>query len=308
MRTYRHRSFIPFLAQLVGGLAVLLIAAGAHGQEPTEEEEEAPPFDTAFAIDDEDPEQAVPSAEQANANPLEMGYYLMQLAERAELAAKSNHHAKAAKYFRAMARAVPDRATAFGKACGAHAAAGQWPEALEMCRVALGTEGMTIDDLTRFAQVVAAKDSAITPEELEEVDEVLKRLDQEAGGNHALVERTLDLRCQIATRLEDVPRLEECTAALATIAPNSPKTFVYASTLAYAKNDGAEAKQILERAKKAGLPPDAIAALEKTFEERGMTRGFDAWGLGIVLVVGFALAALLFFALRASRRRPANVV
>lgn len=279
-------------------VGILLPTATVRAEEPR-----------AFTLDENDPEGSVPSDEVARRMPLEMGYFVMDLAAKAEEAEEAGQYARAAKFYRAMAKAVPDRATGYAKACAMHAAAREWPEAVDFCRTTLGIQGLTIDDLIRFVGVMIQKDSPITSEERSEIDGVLARLETEVGEKKGGKELVLDLRCQLAVRLEDLDALEACSNALLTIAPKSPKTFVYASTLAYARNDLDAAEDVLARAKEAGLPADAVGAMGSVLEAKRASA--PSWSANPFLVLVGLLAVVLAIGVvvraRSSRGRAARV-
>jgi hypothetical protein len=77
---------------------VILIALGGAAQAK----------EAVFPIDDANPEAGVPTQVQANERPLDFGYYLQDLNERAERAVKRGDTDAAVRYYRAMAKAVPD--------------------------------------------------------------------------------------------------------------------------------------------------------------------------------------------------------
>src|SRR5436190_18493661 len=77
-------------------LAPLSAAADVQGAE-------GDPLKTRFIIDDVDPESKVPSVKEALSAPLQMGYWVMLVSERAEQAVKRGELSKAVKYYRALA-------------------------------------------------------------------------------------------------------------------------------------------------------------------------------------------------------------
>src|SRR5262245_24065672 len=64
----------------------------------------------AFPIDADNPEARIPTAKQRDRNPLEYGYFLQDLIEGAEQARRAGDHAAVVGYYRAVVKAVPDRA------------------------------------------------------------------------------------------------------------------------------------------------------------------------------------------------------
>jgi hypothetical protein len=254
----------------------------------------ADPIKSTFAVDDNDPEGSVPSAEAAMKRPLDMGYYVMSLSDKAEAASKQGDHAAAVKYWRALAKAVPDRSVAFSKMCKAYEAAGDRDNALVACRAALGRGGVTVDDNLRFARLVLAKPTALGDAEIADVDAVIAHLERELGDEGALVAGRL--RCDLAVRLEDVARLRACTKQLQAKAPNDPQTIAYTWALALKERNFARAETILEAAERAKLPAAALDKMNETLAAE-RKRGAPFWQrtLGdprsVAVFAGFALLA-----------------
>jgi tetratricopeptide (TPR) repeat protein len=232
------------------------------------EAQAADPIQTAFTINDADPVSSVPTLDEANKKPLEMGYFMMLLSERAEAAQKAGRFGQAAQYYRAMAKAVPDVASNYSRACRAHAAAKEWDKAIEVCREALGTEGVKPADLILYVHVMLDSPHVWQASDVEDVGFVLERLRQELTATPADQLTVTDIECRVATRVEDPTRLRACNAAMARPAPDSPKTLVYASAQAVRKHDWAEVERVIERARHAGVPADTLAALEKVLAAR----------------------------------------
>jgi hypothetical protein len=221
---------------------------------------------TPFRVNDEDPEQSLPTPEEAAKRPMEMGYLMMELSDRAELARKRGEHAKAAKYYRAMAKAVPDRAVAFSKACEAHEAAGQWSEALEMCRGALGRPGVKAEDQARFVRVTLHK-PAIETGDMQDIEAVIAELRAKAMTPEGKQIAT-ELECELAVRLEDVARTNACVAGLKELGRSPTKVKFYEWALALMQNDDAAARDILAKAKLVGVPPEALASMQLALDAR----------------------------------------
>lgn len=199
--------------------------------------------------------------------PMEMGYMLMELSDRAELAKSKGDHAQAAKYYRAMARAVPDRAVSFSKACAAHEAASQWDEAAEMCRAALGRGGVKAEDYARFVRVTLRKPGPVASAELDDVEAVIGELRSRATtpeGKRVPV----DLECELATRLEDKARTRACVGALKELGRDPVKTKVYEWSLAMMENDEKAARDVLVKAKAVGVTPAALASMQRELDAR----------------------------------------
>jgi hypothetical protein len=198
---------------------------------------------------------------------MEMGYMLMELSDRAELAKSKGDHAAAAKFYRAMSKAVPDRAVSFSKACEAHEAAAQWVEAAEMCRTALGRGGVKVEDYARFVRVTLRKPGPLASADLEDIEAVIGELRSRATTPESK-RLPVDLECELATRLEDKARMRTCVAALKELGRDPVKTKVYEWSLALLENDEKAARDILVKAKAVGATPDAVASMQRALEAR----------------------------------------
>jgi tetratricopeptide (TPR) repeat protein len=212
----------------------------------------------------------VPTNEQAMRSPLEMGYWVMLVSERAEGAVKRGDHDKAIRYYRALAKAVPDRSLAFTKICVSYRALGDIPNALAACKAALTKAGLQFEDYSRFMSLLLEKPEPLTKDEVADADAVLAHLRGELGkepyqanGDAAmkllLVEQ---IRCELGLRLEDVQRLRACTAALLERAPNDPRTVAFGLALALLERDFDRADAMIAAAKNAGLPGAAVGNME----------------------------------------------
>lgn len=264
-------------------------------------------IETSFAINDEDPESTVPTPEQAMKDPLQMGYLMMAFSDRAEAALAQGTPALAAKYYRAMGKAVPDRAVAFRKACKAHDAAGEIQKAVETCRAALGKGGVTIPDHLAFVHIMLKKPGPLGTAEIADIDAVLERLEgelklgQEDKGRLVLAE----LRCQLGVRLTDAGRLSACTKELKELKVEKAKLLPYAWALAMSQHNLGEAESVMEQAEQAGLPGSAIEVMQK-----GLRRAVDAQQAETFqlakrwwpAVVALALSLLAIAAVRSRRR------
>jgi hypothetical protein len=275
----------------------------------------APPeaIGTTLPIDDVDPESKVPSPEEAMRDPLQMGYLMMALSDRGEAALQQGKPAAAAKYFRAMGKAVPDRAVAFRKACRAHDAAGERAKAIETCRAALGKGGVTVQDHILFVQVMLKKKGTLDATDVGDVDAVIERLRGELalGAQQDGRRMIADLQCQVGTRLEDAARLSECTQELTKLKVDRAKISAYSWALALSKGDIDEAKAVIDEAKRAGLPAAAIESMQKGLTRAGLSEKTGAsalarrwWPVASAVALGL-LAAFVVRARRRSRLHPA---
>ncbi len=252
-----------------------------------------------WPIDDADPMASVPTAAQRDANPLEYGYFLMDLSDRADQASKRGDHAAAARYWLALAKAVPDRSTGYSKACDSYEALGDWEKALATCKTALYKSGVLVKDYARFFTLVLQKKGSLELSEIQDLDKILQHLRKMDAGRSVADE----LNCDLGVRIGSVERLEQCTAAVAATAPGHPRTIYFQWTLALQRGNYDDARRSIERAKAAGTSPERIQQMEKattaaTSVWQRMKRRWPFAGGGIlVALVGITLT------LRASRRR-----
>ncbi len=253
-----------------------------------------------FHIDDADPEASVPSQESQDKKPLEFGYYLQDLAAKAERAAKVGDHAAEARYYAALAKAAPTAAYGPRKQCAALETAGDIPNAVVACRNTLTRQGSTASDYVHFVHVVLATRGPLPPLEQKELQAVIAHLAGEAklGALPAM------LRCEVALRFSDTAALEACATELGKTAPNDPKTVSFQWALALAKNDRTAALQLVDRARGVGIGSDGIAKMEQAVH-RMSRRRLERFGRLAVTAALAALALALAFRHLAQRRRLA---
>jgi hypothetical protein len=270
--------------------------AGVVRAEPTAGRDQL----SEFKIDDADPETSVPTVEAQNSKPLEFGYYLQDLAAKAEKAGKAGDHAKEARYYRALTAAAP--AASFGprKLCDALEAAGDLPNAIVACRTAITRQGSTVGDYLHFVRAVLATKGPLPPGEREELGVVVAHLDGEAQ----LGALPTMFRCEVALRFADTAALAACTDTLSRTAPNDPKTVSFQWALALQRHDRSRALQLLDRARAMGMGKDGVARMERATRQMTLrlVGRFSLLALGAGLIA--ALLALAFRHL-AQRRRLA---
>jgi len=265
------------------------VSAGALAQS-------APP---SFVIDDGDPVSSVPTPEQAMQAPLEMGYFVLELADRGDAATKSGDHVAAAKYFLALGTAAPDRAVGFSKACESFERAASWEEAADACRNALGRAGVQPSDMLRYVRVMLNKDG-LNASEAEDVKAVLGRLEQGLSGGGA--EQQLMLaRCQLAAKVQDSLAVSECARAVSSWPEDDARRLAILATDAIERHDWDGAREIVEHSEQAGVTSDAVTRareLIRISEERhraGMTvwdRAREIWPLWLAVLGALAMAAV----------------
>jgi len=256
----------------------------------------------AFQLNETDPESSVPTQEQAMKSPLKMGYYIMLLIERGKAAEESGDIDAAIKFYRALAKATPDRSTGLAELCRVYEKRGDIDAAIETCRAALGKGGVRVQDNVRFVGLLLQKPTDLCPKEVEDADAVLAHLEKELKSDAQVTEAVRNMRCELATRLGDVVRAQRCVQELQQKAPDDPKTLAYAFALALQKGDLDGARAVISHARKIALPRDAIQKMERAFAGRVEAKSTSAvrlldWrflaGVSALLVgVAFVLQAL----------------
>jgi hypothetical protein len=276
----------------IGAVAATLVAAGllafpgrALASEATDPPEHVmrPGSMSEWPVDDKDPLKTVPTPAQRDSEPLQFGYHLMDLADKAQEATKRGDHEAAAKFYEAMAKAVPDVSIAFGKMCESYEAAGQREKAITACEVALTKQGVRIDDYSRFARLVLSKPTRLEPQEIEDVDAVAEHLKSDSGARAY----GFEVECNLAVRLGDPKRLEECAPALAAIAPDAPKTLFFQWSLALQKHDYAAARLWLDRARASSMPKEEVQRMDDALVGAMpiWRRTFHDWRIATTLVL-----------------------
>lgn len=273
---------------------------GEHGEKPGELHGSAGHM-SKFAIDDENPEASVPSAAQRDEDPIQYGYFIMDLGDHAEWAIQKDDHLKAARLYRALAKAVPDASVGFTKACEQFELAGDLNEAKNLCAAALTVKGASLADYGHYVRLVLSQKKVPAPE-LANLDAAVKHL----TANDATRSAGLEIECTIGAHEADRARLEHCVPRLLAEAPGGFKPLYYAWALAITKHDYAAAEHLVEKLRKASAAaPDDVKKIEKATLEampawRKGLHAFRDWRVGaltsVVLFSGLALIVM--------RRRP----
>jgi tetratricopeptide (TPR) repeat protein len=276
---------------LVGLLPARAFADGVDNSANGEERVPRAGSLSKWSVDEKNPEGTVPSPGQRDADPLEYGYHLMDLTDKGEAAMRRGDYAAAAKFYAALAKAVPDVSIAFAKACDAYDALGDREKALASCAAALRRQGVRVGDYAHFARLVLAKPTRLDPSEVDDVDAVIDHLKKDESARPA----GFEVQCNLAVRLGDKKRLEECAPALAVIAPGDPKTLFFQWSLALMQRDFPAARRFIEHAKASPMKPEEVAKMEEaTIGALPIwRRAFHDWRipttLGILLFAGLAI-------------------
>jgi tetratricopeptide (TPR) repeat protein len=252
-------------------------------------------------VDKRDPERSVPSAQQRDANPLEFGYFLMDVSDLAEAALKRNDHKEAVVYFKTLVKAVPERAVSYRKACASYQALGDLQNASAFCKSALLKEGAYVQDFAQFALILLQMKPTFTMQDATDLDAVVEHLRAQLPKDSMADE----IACDIALKLQDSERFEACTNHLRSIAPDSAKTLTFEWAYALQRGDTKAAEQIIRKAKQVGVPPTVVQNLEAGLAKFSKLRRW-AWlsNRSVQFGVGLSAAALAILgAILAKRRR-----
>jgi hypothetical protein len=218
----------------------------------------APELTGRFAIIDRNPEENLPTEAQRRSNPRLFRLFLQELIERAGVATQRGDHLGAARYYSALAKAEPEQSFGFSQLCQSLAALGEREGAMDACADALSKTGVTVEDFTRYVHLVLGKSGPLNVTERTRVESQIAHLKRTEGGRLAAEQ----LQCELGLRVNDLAMLEECTAGLSAIAAGDPKTIAYEWALAMRKREPGRAAQLIDRARRAGLAPQALRDME----------------------------------------------
>jgi hypothetical protein len=220
-----------------------------------------------FRINFADPEKQIPTVDERNQDPLQFGYFLQDLNAEAMKAERKGDWQSAVKFWRADAKAVPDMAIGFGRACRAYQILGDISNALEFCARAINRDGSTVEDYLRYAELLTNRTGLLSPEEVQDLDAIAKHLREEGEqvGPAAVVD------CRVGVKLEDRARLESCTQVLGKLSPQDPHTMTFQWSYAMLRQDYAEANRLVAGMEKTSMNRQALA------QAREATSKASAW-------------------------------
>ncbi len=289
----RLRRFLGRRA-VAGLVAGLLWALPAIGHADTTSSDE--PL-SQWHVDDDHPEKDIPSEKARNADPLQFGYWLQDLAFKASRARERGDHAAAVKFYSALAMAVPDEAVAFVELCKDYEAMGDLEKAIQTCGDALLLEGTTVKDYARFVDLLLSKPGPLGRKETVALAQVIQHMRTDPAADTAVDQ----VECKVGVRTSNVTQLRECTAALAARSPELPATITYQWALALLEGKFRHAEELIQRAQAAGVPVDGmIRATAAKKREHGWHVILVLTGIALLLASGGALAKML------SRRRSTS--
>lgn len=277
----RWRARPRLLAKAALPAAFLMTVLGAQAQA------QGPPTAghlSDFQINDDDPESSIPDRATFRKDPLQFGYLIMDLADRADFAIKrSKDYAAAVRYYKALIKTVPDRAIGYGKVCEVYELAGDRASALPYCRTALLHDGVRSDDYDRFVRLILGGGGTLPDADKAQLLGIIEYLRKSRDS----APDAADIECQLGVRLGDVARLERCTKELATLAPESTNNIGYQWSLAMLKKDRDGARLLLSKAKAAGLDVTGLERMTRATELAAIKRAIS-FGLAAVLILAGA--------------------
>jgi hypothetical protein len=285
----------PLAGALVVALSVLAIAPRALAADP-----QRGPERLRFFFNEDDPDSTVPSPDDQIQDPLQFGYYLQDALEAAQKAAKDGDHARAARDYGAIAKAVPQRALAWSKQCEQLELAGDLQGALTACSAACTRDGVTLADYKHTVKLLLSHPGPLTADDHTKLNAIIEHLSTVKEAPAAVDQ----VRCEVALRETDIPALQRCTDSLGKLAPKDPQTISFQWALAVSKQDRSGARLLVERAKKLGMAPAAVAKMEDATDAMGaLSRGTKAM-LGALVAV-LAIGVILVRRVTTARRLAA---
>jgi hypothetical protein len=249
-----------------------------------------------FMINDADPESSIPDDKVKNANPMEFGYLLQDLLVRAEDAKKKKDFQAVIRYYRAVAKGVPDRAKGWGKLCEAYDVVHDRDRAIRACKYAIERDGAEAGDFVRYVGLIVSKPDDLTADEKKELSAVLGHLEKDPTVGVTFHH----LQCQVGVKERDAVMLEACTSALEKVAPDDPKTVIFKWSLAVMKGKTDEANRLVDRARDLGVLAEAVERMQNLTTPGGR-RHWAAWGAAGACA-GLAIASALLWFTRKTRR------
>jgi tetratricopeptide (TPR) repeat protein len=276
--------------------AMLLVGPLAHAEEPSPTPTKG--WLSKWPIDDKDPEKSIPVEKERNADPLNFGYWLQDVTWKAETYAKRGDHMNAARYYKVLGVAVPDRAIGYIKACDEYEAAGDREQAIEACGQALLRDGTLVRDYLHFVDLVLGEPGAITDKQRAALAQVVAHMREDTAARDVVD----DTECRVGVRTSNVAQLKECTTALAARVPDDPRTIMYLWAYAVARGDSGAAQALVARARTAGVPDKDLGEMTKT-TEHALWMGRLRVAIWVVAAGLLAAAAVLLARSLKPRRR-----
>ena len=291
----RFRIGVPGAALII----IVRVLSGPASAQPIlapKIESKQPPSTGKFQINDADPGSSVPTPAQRDSDPVDYAYFIMDLSARAEKAVRLGDHQAAVRYFGALAKAVPDRSIAYTRLCSSYEKLGDWKQALDSCRAALGLAGVTDQDYRNYADLVVQRKPNFGKADVTDLDEIVKHLRQSLPDSSVADE----IECELGLKVKDRLRVQRCTQNLAARWPNNQETLTYQWAFAVMRNDHSAASQLLEKLKKTNPKPEVIRNMVEMTAQTAQPwwrRALSNWWAAALLVLviltfGYAITRL----------------
>lgn len=287
-------------------VAFVCLAAGhpAVAQEGTPVDIDIP---NRFPVNDENPSSNVPTEKQRNEYPMDFGYFLQENLDRAERATKDKRHADAAKYYKAIAAAVPDVAIGATKLCESLELAGNFNDAIAACKSALGRLGAKVTDHTRFAKLVLSQQGPLPQSQVDDLKASVAHLKSQAEStkDNEIMTVAFDVECEIAKRTKNMALLASCAAGLAKLDPHSARSISLQWAVAMNNNDKVSAQRLVAVAVEHKLPQDVVSMMKQGTEslEPAWRRTLSDWRVLAAALAVVTVVVLLIFGRRSSLRQ-----
>jgi hypothetical protein len=278
----------------IASAAALLLAMAPSTVRADSEPAAQPTWLSKWPVDDAHPEARIPSDKERNADPLQFGYWLQDLELKAGLAHDRGDHLASARFYAAMAQAVPDRAVGFVRECEEYDAAGALEQAIEACGEALMREGTMVKDYIRFVDLVVSKQGPLSATEIAALAHVVEHM----KGDPTASAFADEVECKVGTRTSNGAQLRDCTAGLAARDPDGPKTLTYEWALAIQEGRVGDAERLVERAKVAGVPVEGMARATAATQRKEQEH-VALVILGVLVLLGAGAVGFRF-----AQRRP----
>jgi tetratricopeptide (TPR) repeat protein len=230
------------------------------------------PMQSRFLLNLDDPESSVPQPEEADKHPLDWGYLLMEIDERAHIAAVQKDWKSAIKFHRAAAKMAPDRAISYALLCTDYENAGQRANAVDACFKSLNLDGAKLEYFAHYIRLVADRPGGTDPEEVESALQVIAHLKSDKSGELTGYE----MQCELGLRTGSENALSECSRELLKRQPHSPRAISYAWALAVQRKDFKRARKLISEAKRDGATPAAITKMEEATKAAEQAERGDA--------------------------------
>jgi tetratricopeptide (TPR) repeat protein len=258
-----------------------------------------------FPINQNNPESKIPTEAERSQEPLDFGYFLQDLASEGAYAEKKGDYASAVKYWRALAKAVPDVATGFRRACRAYEALKDRRNGLDYCGSTLNMPGAELEDYVHYGNMMLMKTTPLDAAELSDFENSIKHLRSQGGDGPLFIAETLT--CELGVAQEDVKRLESCTQTIEKLKPNEPQTLSFQWSLAMFRHDYVGARELVGRLQTTTYKPELVArmAAATQAEARWWKPFLTDWRYQLGTLVALLLGAFALFSRRKSALPPA---